>query len=187
LKIHRDVLRGLLIFRGKKNYLQGLRVSDDGNWLVAAERVSLAFGSITGAKPGETWDGFGLEALLKYIPRGHEVLDLVDEEEGDGSLIYWEATDGPLRVNAAEHRLPSPESLVRSMEPPREGIAMAMSPVQLGKIGRALRPFDRTFVFPRGAASNNTPPGLWMAGKTGDHELRIFTMPLHIPEESWPR
>lgn len=197
MKIHRDVLRGLLVFRGKQKHLTGLRVSDDGRWLVASDHVSLAYGSVTDAQPGISWDGFGLENLLKWVPRGHEVLDL-ESKRVDNCLMYWDASDGtPLQVNRAEHQLPSPENLIKTMELQREGVAMAMSPVQLAKIGKALRPFDRMFVFPRaishwterepGTVHPVNAPGMWIAGKTGEHELRIFTMPLHIAEENWPQ
>lgn len=197
MKLHRDVLRGLLVFRGKQKHLTGLRVSDDGRWLVASDHVSLAYGSITEAAPSDTWDGFGLENLLKWVPRGHELMDLSHGAVSD-CLIYWDASDGtPLQVNRAEHQLPSPENLIKTMELQREGVAMAMSPIQLAKIGKALRPFHRSFVFPRFSITKGVTgpadrvsvnaPGMWMAGKTGEHELRIFTMPLHIAEENWPQ
>lgn len=187
MKLHRDVLRGLLVFRGKQKHLTGLRVSDDGRWLVASDHVSLAYGSVTEAAPGVSWDGFGLENLLKWVPRGHEGLDL---DASPTHLMYWDASDGtPRQVNMAEHQLPSPENLIRTMNLERSGVAMAMSPIQLAKIGKALRPFHRSFVFPRSIVGSHglNAPGMWVAGKTGEHELRIFTIPLHIAEENWPQ
>jgi len=170
------------MFRGKRNY-SGIRVSDDGLWLIAGNGQSLVWGSVADvpeARHGVTYDGDLLSVVSRAIPRNAVVLDFPEDDKG---VVFWDG-GGPYRVPTAQYGFPSPDNLIPDLSLDREpAIPRAFETKALAKSMRAVAPFRTTMLFGR----DIYPHGGWVVAKSGMHELRIFNLPAFVSDEGWPQ
>lgn len=186
MKIQTNVLKGLIAIKAGRSagrHLQSLRVSNDGQWLVAANGTSLGMGRIIDGEglSGHSFSGSGLETIAVEASRHKTPSITLHLSPGPMGVVWWDSHGGELRSadRGIIYPLPPTENLIASYPLNRtNGEAGVIPGAHFTRAAKAVGRLGNVFVFPNKS-------GTWFV--SGRDELRVLVLCAYVPAESWPQ